>query len=500
MKDFEKIILGIDIGTTATKGILLDPSKGVIASEEVPSALISQKTGWAEEDPNEWWKNVAKVTQKCLNQIGASSKSIISIGVSGMVPTLILLDGKGSVLRPSIQQNDARAVKEIDDFKQRFDETEALNKTGSPISQQSIGPKLNWLRFNEKDKFNAMKKVCGSYDYIVYKLTSQHVCERNWALESGLFDVKKECWDKDILDYCGISEMNLGKVSWPATIVGEVSADAAKETGLCAGTAVVAGSADHIASAFSAGISKPGDMLVKLGGAGDILCCLDNLEVDERLFLDYHVIPGLYLINGCMATSGSIIKWFRENLAGDFDYEELETKGENIPAGSEGLVLLPYFLGEKTPINDPKARGMLMGLTLHHKQEHIYRAILEGISFGFLHHINVFKELNISPNSARLTNGGARSRLWKKITADVLEIPVEVVSNHPGSSLGAAFIAGKATGVFSSWEEIDRFIEIGETIDPDPEVSEIYKELFCIYREIYKRNKDVFEKLWEIST
>ena len=146
MKDFEKIILGIDIGTTATKGILLDPSKGVIASEEVPSALISQKTGWAEEDPNEWWKNVAKVTQKCLNQIGASSKSIISIGVSGMVPTLILLDGKGSVLRPSIQQNDARAVKEIDDFKQRFDETEVLNKTGSPISQQSIGPKLNWLR------------------------------------------------------------------------------------------------------------------------------------------------------------------------------------------------------------------------------------------------------------------------------------------------------------------------------------------------------------------
>ena len=218
-----------------------------------------------------------------------------------------------------------------------------------------------------------------------------------------------------------------------------VTGEAAGHTGLAEGTPVVAGSADHIASAFSAGVKSPGDLLVKLGGAGDILYDLDRLVVDPRLFLDYHVIPGKYLINGCMAASGSIIKWFRTHLAPDSDYSALDAEGAVLPCGSEGLVLLPYFLGEKTPINDPLARGVLFGLTLSHTRGHVYRAILEGIAYGFRHHLEVLAERNLRANKARVTNGGARSALWKQVTADVVGIPLEEVAHHPGSSLGSGF-------------------------------------------------------------
>jgi xylulokinase len=213
--------------------------------------------------------------------------------------------------------------------------------------------------------------------------------------------------------------------------------------------------------------------------------------VDPRLFLDYHVIPGKYLINGCMAASGSIIKWFRTHLAPDSDYRALDAEGSSIPCGSEGLILLPYFLGEKTPINDPLARGVLFGLTLSHTRGHIYRAILEGISYGFQHHLAVLAERNLGAQKARVTNGGARSALWKQVTADVLGIPLEEVANHPGSSLGAAFVAGMGTGQFKEWEEIERFIRVSSVVRPDPNSHGRYRA-FTIYRGLYDSLKEKF--------
>jgi len=274
-----------------------------------------------------------------------------------------------------------------------------------------------------------------------------------------------------------------------------VTEEAAGHTGLSAGTPVVAGSADHIASAFSAGVKSPGDLLVKLGGAGDILYDLDRLVVDPRLFLDYHVIPGKYLINGCMAASGSILKWFRNYLAPGSDYSSLDAEGADLPCGSDGLVLLPYFLGEKTPINDPLARGVLFGLTLSHTRAHIYRAILEGIAYGFQHHLTVLAERNLFPGKARVTNGGARSALWKQVTADVLGISLEEVANHPGSSLGAAFVAGMGTGQFKEWGEIERFIRISSVVEPRPEAHRRYQELFRIYLDLYASLKETFPAL-----
>ena len=491
----EKYLLGIDIGTTATKAILLHPDRGIVAEAEAPAQLISRKAGWAEEDPGEWWRNVGEVTRKCLQKGGISGQGVGGVGVSGMVPTLILLDHSGRVIRPSIQQNDARSFAEILEFRRQVDENDVLQRTGSAITQQSIGPKLLWLRRHEPEAMGKAVRLMGSYDYAVYKLTGCFSSERNWALESGLFDLHRQDWDDSLLKLSTITRGWLGKVHWPSEVVGELTEVAAGHTGLAAGTPVVAGSADHIASAFSAGVKSPGDLLVKLGGAGDILYDLDRLVVDPRLFLDYHVIPGKYLINGCMAASGSIIKWFRTHLAPDSDYPALDAEGADLPCGSDGLILLPYFLGEKTPINDPLARGVLFGLTLSHTRGHIYRAILEGIAYGFQHHLAVLAERNLHPGKARVTNGGARSMLWKQVTADVLGIPLEEVANHPGSSLGAAFVAGMGTGQFKTWGEIERFIRVSIVVEPRPEAHGRYQQLFLIYRDLYASLKGTFPAL-----
>ncbi|MCL4562026.1 MAG: FGGY-family carbohydrate kinase, partial [Chloroflexi bacterium] len=290
------------------------------------------------------------------------------------------------------------------------------------------------LRKNEPDCIRRVAHLMGSYDFIVYRLTGAASSERNWALESGLFDYHREAWDEDLLRLGKIDYDWLGEVHWPSDIVGEVTPQAGRLTGLAAGTPVVAGSADHIASAFSAGVKDEGDLLVKLGGAGDILFCLDKAESDPRLFLDYHVIPGKFLINGCMASSGSLIRWFRDQFASELDYPILDAEAAHLPAGADGLVLLPYFLGEKTPLNDPLARGTLVGLTLSHTRAHVYRAILEGIAYGFNHHLVVLAEHGHIPVRTRLTNGGAHSSLWRQITADVLGLRLEQVANHPGSS------------------------------------------------------------------
>ena len=493
------LLFGIDVGTTATKGILLAPESGIVAQGEVSSTLLSPAGGRAEEDPGQWWENVAAVSRICLGQIGADAAQIGAIGVSGMVPTLILLDAHGRVLRPSIQQNDARSYLEIAAFLERVANEDVLKRTGSAVTQQSIGPKLLWLRRHEPDFLEKAAHVMGSYDYIVYQLTGELSCERNWALESGLFDLHRESWDPVILELSTIEERLLGRVHWASEVVGTVTRRAAEFTGLAQGTPVVAGSADHIASAFSAGLKSQGDLLVKLGGAGDILYSLDELVVDARLFLDYHVIPGKYLINGCMAASGSIIRWFRQQFAAELDYGALDETAAGLAPGSDGLVLLPYFLGEKTPLNDPLARGVIFGLDLSHTRAHVYRAVLEGIAYGFRHHLEVLAERGLKASRARVTNGGARSRLWKQITADVIGLPLEQVADHPGSSLGAAFVAGMGAGVFDDWSQIERFIRISQTVAPNRVAHERYRKFFGIYRALYRDLKDRFAELLETA-
>lgn len=344
-----ELLIGIDIGTTATKAVLCDTGGRILAEAEAPSTLHSPRPGWAEEDPEQWWSNVGVVVPACLEKARKRSRDVAAVGVDGMVPTLVVLGRDGGVLRPSIQQNDARSYEEIEHFKRHVDEQSVLRRTGSAITQRSIGPKLLWLRRHEPEVTASAARVMGSYDYIVYRLTGCFSIERNWALESGLFDLERDEWDDELLSLATIDRSVLSDVRWPPDVVGRVTGSAARLTRLSEGTPVVAGSADHIASAFSAGLRHEGDLLVKLGGAGDILYSLDRLVVDPRLFLDYHVIPGKFVINGCMASSGSILKWFRQQFAPDAEYAQLDDEASRIPPGSQGSSCFRTSSGRKRP-------------------------------------------------------------------------------------------------------------------------------------------------------
>lgn len=502
-------LLGLDIGTTSTIGIVIDTGGKTLAKATRPSELLSKRPNWAEEDPALWWRNSCEIVTELLSTAGIGAGDLAAVGVTGMVPTVILLDGDGRVLRHSIQQNDARAIREIEEMKQAIAPDIFFAKTGGSINQQLVAPKLRWIERHEPEIFARAKRVFGSYDYITYRLTGTASVEHNWALESGLLDIEAGDFDAELVRLGGIAPDLLPPVRRSHEVVGAVTRGAAKETGLRADTPVVAGCADHIASAFVAGAVNDGDLVIKFGGAGDIMLSSSKPVADPRLFIDYHIIPDHYFSNGCMAASGSVLNWILRHLAvaeaqaaeakGISAHAHMDRLAAGVPPGADGLVLLPYFLGEKTPLHDPNARGTLIGLGLHHGLPHIWRAALEAVAFGFRHHIEVFEEIGLEVTRVSACDGGAASDLWLQITADVLNRPIERLLNHPGSSLGAAFVAGMGVGVLDDWGAIARFVPSDRVFEPDPRWRALYDDGYGIYRETYQRLETLYPRLAALS-
>jgi xylulokinase len=499
------LVMGIDIGTSSVKGIICDGSGNIVVQSTREQNFSAPQPGFVEESPEIWWINVGWVIRDCLSHPAINPKRIVGLGVTGMVPAIILVGEDGQPLRPAILQNDARAINEIEELKNTFDSQFFFEKTGASINQQSIGPKLRWLQRHEPDVWAKTTRILGSYDYINFRLTGNFSIESNWALESGLYDLHKKSWDPDLIKAANIMLNQLPEIHDPTEMIGRVSIQASEFTGLPSGIPVVAGTADHIGAALAVGLKDAGDLLIKFGSAGDILFVSDQFFIDPRLYIDYHDIPGKYLINGCMATSGSLVKWvvqqfFQSDIelaakAGQNIYEFLDNQAEKIAAGSEGLLVLPYFLGEKTPILDPYARGVFAGMTLFHTRYHLYRAVLESIVFGFRHHVQVLAERNQYPKRIIASEGGATSRLWRQIAADVLNCPIQYLANNPGSSLGAAFVAGIGVGLFTSWNDIDRFVAIEDVTTPNPANTGIYDRQYQLFRQVYEDLKADFRKM-----
>ncbi len=351
-------VIGLDIGTTGVKCAAIDRFGNLLFEGLRTHDAINLFPGFAEGDPDIWWDESLELLSEVVATLG--KEGVSGIGVSGMVPTLILIDSNGKAIRPSIQMNDCRAVREIEELKDLIDEDEYFQRSGNMINQQVIFPKYLWLQRNEPENLSRAKYIMGSYNYITFKLTGVPGLELNWALESGMWSLQDDQWIPEILDSVGFEDSLLSPVYSPTDIVGRVTGEVSNITGLPKGTPVIAGSADHIASALAAGMNRVGDLLLKFGGGADILVVSDRPVTDKRLFIDYHDVPGMYIVNGCMASSGSVIKWFSEDISGT-DYSVLSRMAEKSPPGSKGLITLPYFLGEKTPIFDIRARVLSWG-------------------------------------------------------------------------------------------------------------------------------------------
>jgi xylulokinase len=498
------LLLGLDIGTTSTIGTVIDCEGRTLAVESRPATLLSEHANWAEEDPEEWWGNVGAICRALLGHEGVRAQEIAAVGVTGMLPTIILIDAALRPLRRSIQQNDARATEELERMRQGMPEDRFLALSGTGYSQQLIGPKLDWLRRREPETFARARKVVGASDFITARMTGSVQVEHNWAVEAGFVNIATGRYDAELIGLAGLEPTLLAPILASQEVVGAATEEAERHTGLLAGTPVVAGCADHVASAFVCGAALNGDLVLKFGGAGDILLAVDRPVTDRRLFIDYHIVPGLYFSNGCMAASGSLLNWILRHWAGAeavkaataglTQHQHLDRLAAQVPH-DRSLLFLPYVLGEKTPLMDPHARGTLVGLGLHHGIADVWRAALEGVVFGFRHHVEVFAERGLAVTRVFAADGGAASDLWLQIAADVLGQQVTRIDRHPGSSLGAAFVAGMGVGALQDWSEIARYVAPGRSFTPDTRRHADYGRKYRLWRDVYERLKTLYPEL-----
>ena len=499
-------VIGLDIGTTSTIGILCDLESGKVHTASRPVTLNSPHPGWAEEDPEQWWNNVCEICHELMSSNPDAQSDLAGIGVTGMVPAVILLDRDDRLLRPSIQQSDARCGEVVEELLGEVDAHEFTLRTGNGVNQQLVITKLRWLEKHEPETYSKIATVFGSYDYINWRLTGEKRVERNWALEGGFVDLKTEVIEQNLTDLSHLPPTAFPQITRSDDIIGRISDRAAQQAGLPVNVPVCGGAADHVASAFAAGVIEEGDVLLKFGGAGDILMATAAPAPDPRMYLDFHLIPGLYMPNGCMATTGSLLNWAAKTLLsgaqanaealGEGVHQYLDTLASRIHPGSEGVTALPYFLGEKTPIHDPFASGTVVGLGLHHEMGHVWRALLEGIAYAFRHHLDVMADMGHTAQKVLASDGGSRSRIWMEIVANVIQRPIQLLHGHPGSCLGGAWAAAMATGAKTDWQGVTQFVTYGEQVRPNPGYAPIYNEGYERYRSLYTTLKPWFRRFY----
>lgn len=491
MSKSSRLTLGVDLGSSGVKAVLFDPERGIVAVASEPVTLFSDRPGWAEAAPDEWWRALCLLVPELLDEARARASDIAAVAVSGMVPAVVAIDAAGRPLRRAILQNDARAVTEIDEVRERLGDVDVLRLTGSALSQQSVAPLALWLARHEPDVWSGTARLLGSYDWLAVALGAEVHVEENWSLESGLFTLAGDPLTA-MLEAAGVDWPALAPVRRAGSVVGAVNARAAVATTLQPGTAIVVGGADHVLSAFGAGLIREGDALVKLGGAGDILVVADHALVDERLYLDRHPVEGKWLPNGCMATSGSLLRW-EQSLLGGVDLATLD--GEAAVSTPGSLVVLPYFLGEKTPWHDPDLRGVVLGLHLGTTRGDLHRSFLEAIAYGFRAHVDIFAEDGLALGATRVTNGGSRSRLWREILADVLQRELVSLVDHPGASFGAAVIAAVALGMIPDYSYVTTALPSDEVVEPRRERAALYDERYQEFLALHRATAPLAHRL-----
>lgn len=490
-------VIGIDVGTTSTIGILIQLPDRTLALESRPVELRSPHPGWAEEDPEQWWRNVCDITRALIANSGVAASDVVAIGVAGMLPAVVLLDEHDRLLRPSIQQSDGRCVTEVDELRAEIDDHAFAQHAGNGINQQLLAAKTRWIERHEPEVFAKIATVFGSYDYINFRLTGEKRIEQNWALEAGLTDLRAAKLSASLIAHTHLPERAVPRRATSSEIIGVVTPAAAAQCGLAAGTPVVGGAADFIASGLASGLSRRGDCLLKFGGSVDVLAISEHAQPDPRLFLDYHLMPGLYVPNGCMSTGGSGLNWFVANFAsgaaaeagaaGLSPHQYLDRLAARVPPRADGVAVVPYFLGEKTPIHDAGARGMISGLSFSHGVAHLWRALLESYAYAIRHHLEVFAEAGAETVRFQASDGGSNSLTWMQIVADIIQKPLQVSAQHPGSCLGAAWTAAIGTGLADDWGAITNLTGQSRCIEPNPANAQAYSDGYAAFREFYGR-------------
>jgi len=493
------LLLGIDLSTTGAKALLIDPDGRVISSATTPLNLSTPFPLWSEQEPHEWWEATTKSISRALAEADASGESVAAIGLTGQMHGLVILDEQRHVLRPAILWNDQRCGAECDEIRARVGLSKLVQITGNDALTGFTAPKILWLETHEPEVYRRIRHVLLPKDYIRYKLTGALAMDKADGSGTMLFDLRKRTWSSEILDALHINAEWLPPTFEGHEVTSEVSAEAADPTGLRRGTPVVAGGGDQSAQAIGVGVVRPGTMAITLGTSGVVFAATESplIEPQGRLHAFCHAVAGRWHLMGVMLSAAGSLQWYHDKLAPEKSFAELVGEATQVPAGSEGLIFLPYLSGERTPHPDPLARGAWIGLTARHDQNHLTRSVLEGVAFGLKDIFCLMEEAGLGAiDQVRLSGGGAKSSLWRQILADVLAAELVTVNTTEGAAYGAALLAGVAAGL---WPNVDaacaETIAVTDRICPNERAVETYKVLYDYYRNLYPTLKPTFHAL-----
>ena len=489
-------ILGIDIGTGGTRAVLIDAKGVVLATETVEHPPFgSPKPGWAEQDPDDWWRVAVVAIKRIVSKFRADS--IAAIGLTGQMHGSVLLDKNDRPLRPALLWCDQRTEKKCDEITRKIGARKLIKLVSNPAITGFTLPKLLWVRENERKVWKQVTSVLLPKDYIRLRLSGDKASDVADSSGTLLFDVRNRKWSREMIERFDIGLEKLPTVYESTEITGQVSKRAAAETGLRAGTPIVAGAGDNAAGAIGMGITKPGSVSCTIGTSGVVFAVSDTPRLDPkgRIHTMCHAIPGRWHNTGVTLAAGLSLKWFRTNFGSGKSYEELDRTAESVPAGSDGAIWLPYLMGERSPHLDPNARAAFTGLTASHTSAHLTRTVMEGVAFSLRDSLEVFKENGAKVESIRLGGGGAKSRLWCQIQADVYGQKAETLVADEGAAYGAALLAGVGVKIWRSVDEAcKKTIRVAERFSPDRKRVAILNEQYKKYRALYPLLRSIQDK------
>ncbi|MEZ5925825.1 MAG: FGGY-family carbohydrate kinase [Hyphomicrobiaceae bacterium] len=488
--------LGIDIGTFESKGVLVAEDGSILASAARPHKMLVPEPGWAEHRPVEhWWNGFTELSQRLIAEARVAPKDIRAVGASAIGPCMLPVDADGAPLMNGVLYGvDTRAAKEIEELTTQIGADRILEVSGNALTSQSVGPKILWLKRARPDLYAKARQFLTSTSYLVHRLTGAYVIDHYTASgTSPLYDPAALAYTDAFA--AGITPLDrLPEPRWTTDVVGGVTAAAAVETGLLAGTPVIAGTVDAAAEALSVGVLAPGDMMLMYGSTIFIIEITAERVQDARLWYAPWLFPGQHAAMSGLATSGTLTHWFREHFARDLEPSvavgELLAEAAASPPGARGLVLLPYFSGERTPIHDPHARGVLFGLDLTHGRGDVYRALLEGNGHATRHILDTYAEIGVPPTTIYAVGGGTKNAVWSGATSDISGRPQVVREKTIGAAYGDAFLAALGVGDVHR-EAITDWNPVARTIHPDPSHVDVYGRAHGIFRALYPRTRDL---------
>lgn len=495
------LVIGIDVGTSGTKGLLVSEAGKVAAEATVEYGMSAPHPGWAEQDPALWWRASAQVIRKLLGAGKVKPGEVRGVGLTGQMHSSVFLDDRDQVIRPALLWCDQRTQEECDLITSAVGGLDNLVRlTMNRALTGFTAPKILWLRRHEPENYARLRHLLLAKDYLRFRLTGERATDVSDASGMLLFDVARRTWSEDLLRLLDLDPKILPACFESPQITGRITLAAAKETGLMVGTPVVAGGGDQAAGAVGNGVVREGPVLITIGTSGVVFASADRPVVDPkaRLHSFCHASPGLWHTMGVMLSAGGALRWLRETLreiSPGLDYDRLTALAETAPPAAAGLSFLPYLTGERTPHFDPRARGVFSGLSLTHGMGHLARAVMEGVAFGLKDSVRLMAEAGTKMDVVYLSGGGGKSELWGKIVASALGLPIKRLSVDEGPSFGAAVLALVGVGAFKDTQEAaDQTLVIRDVIEPVPEWISLYQESYARYQALYSALKDEFQK------